>query len=123
MLSLRPGKTQTPPALIETTNPALQRHGLSITHDRRHGVYIATFPSSHTILVVSDTNGEIVKRLDTAALGLLYPSGLALHPDEDCYYVAGAHGPVMAFSRTTHEILPSNEFDVALHRHSHIVIG
>ena len=123
MLSVRLGHQGVPPEMIEADNPALMRQGLSILHEPRHGQFIASFPSAHCLIICDDADGSIVRIVDTRALGLEYPCGVALAPDGAHYLVAGSFGPIRAFETGTHRHLPEKDLDMALHRHSHIKIS
>ena len=99
---------------------AFMRHGLSIRHDQDHGEVLATFPSTHSLMVIDDTTGEVRQRIDTAALGLDYPCGLSLIPDSPFYAVSGYWKNLFIFRRATHEPVRELCHYASFFGHSHM---
>jgi hypothetical protein len=83
----------------------LMRHGLSIKYDERHDQAIASFPSSHQLMVFDGASGDIARRIDTQRLGLRYPCGITLLPDGQHYAVAGYWENLFVFERGSHRLV------------------
>lgn len=96
------------------------RHGLSIRHDADHGEVLATFPSTHSLMIMDDSTGEIRQRIDTAALGLDYPCGLSLIPGSPFYAVSGYWKNLFIFRRGTHEPVRELCHYASFFGHSHM---
>ena len=75
----------------------LMRHGLSIRYDERHDEAIATYPSTHHVMVFDGATGAVSKQIDTRTVGLRYPVGVTFLPDGKHYAVTG-HWENMLFS-------------------------
>lgn len=99
------------------------RHGLSVEHDPVAAEFLATFPSSHRLMVFDAATGDLRHEIDTAALGLPYPCGLALLPDGETYAVAGYLRDVLVFRRGDHRPLRRLTRRAALQGHSHMTAG
>lgn len=99
------------------------RHGLSVEFDPVGGEFIATYPSSHRLMVFDAATGRVRREVDTARLGLPYPCGLALMPDGLTYAVAGYGQDVMLFRRGTHQPLDRLPRRVRLFGHSHMTVA
>jgi hypothetical protein len=69
--------------------PELARHGLSLGYDSVSDAILMSFPGSHTVAVFDGATGATRKIIDTAALGLRWPCGLAQTPDRKQWLVAG----------------------------------
>jgi len=111
------------PAFSELGDEKLRRHmrhGLSIRYDADHGEVLATFPSTHSLMVIDDDTGEIRQRIDTAALGLDYPCGLSLIPDSPFYAVSGYWKNLFIFRRGTHEPVRELCHYASFFGHSHM---
>ena len=83
----------------------LMRHGLSIKYDERHDEAIASYPSSHQLMVFDGASGEVSKRIDTSRLGLRYPCGITMLPDGQHYAVAGYWENLFVFERGSHRLV------------------
>ena len=83
----------------------LMRHGLSIRYDDRHDQVLASFPSSHQLMIFDGATGGLVKRLDTRTAGLRYPCGITLLPDGSHYAVTGYWENMFVFERGSHRIV------------------
>lgn len=99
------------------------RQGLSVAYDPARETFLATYPSTHTLLVTGARGKGRTRMIDLAALGLRYPCGLALDHRAGRYFVAGAFGPVMAFSLEDHQPFPELTIPLRLGRHSHIILA
>lgn len=105
-------------ALAGHLPPGQLRHGLSVEYDPEHDEFLATFPSSHRVLVVSGA-GRLRRSIDTRPLGLRHPSGLALLAN-GAYAVAGYREGVLVLARGTHRPLRALGAQIRLHGHSHM---
>jgi hypothetical protein len=99
---------------------ALMRHGLSIRYDARHDEAIATYPSTHQIMVFDGATGKLANRLDTRTVGLRYPSGLTMLPDGRHYAVAGFWENLFVFERGSHRLVRELCLYPMFFGHSHI---
>lgn len=99
------------------------RHGLSVEHEPTAEEFLATFPSSHRLMVFDAATGRLRRQIDTAALGLPYPCGLALLPDGETYAVAGYWQDVLIFRRGSHRPLRRLTRPAPLYGHSHMTAG
>jgi hypothetical protein len=102
------------------TEPDHLRHGLSVEYDPAADEFIATFPSSHRLMVFDARSGDLRQDIDTARLGLQYPCGLALLADGQTYAVAGYWQDVMLFQRGSHRPLRRLTRHPVLYGHSHM---
>lgn len=69
------------------------RHGLSIRYDDRHDEVIASYPTTHHVMVFDGVIGAVSRRYDTRTAGLRYPCGVTFLPD-------GAPTPLPVTGRT-----------------------
>lgn len=99
---------------------ARMRQGLSIVHDPAHGQVIATFASSHRVLVFDDASGRVAARTDTAAQGLRHPAGVTLLPDGRHYAVTGYWENLFVYERGRHRLVPDLSLAATFFGHSHI---
>jgi hypothetical protein len=83
----------------------LMQHGLSIRYDERHDQVLASYPSSHQLMVFDGASGGMVKRLDTRSQGLRYPCGIAMLPDGRHYAVTGYWENMFVFERGSHRLV------------------
>ena len=83
----------------------LMRHGLSIRYDERHDEAIATYPSSHQLMLFDGATGAVAKRFDTSKIGLRYPCGITLLPDGRHYAVTGYWENMFVFELGTHRLV------------------
>jgi hypothetical protein len=108
-----------PPELRE-----MMRHGLSIRFDPEADEAIATFPTSHAILVYDGATGAVKRATDTRGFGMDWPAGLVLLPDGAHYAVTGHDRGLWVFARGSHELRADLSLpDVELHGHSHSAAG
>jgi hypothetical protein len=105
--------------LAEAEPQAHLRHGLSVEHDSVHDQFIASFPSSHRVLVFS-ADGAVLHAIDTRALGLEFPSGVALLPGTELYAVAGYWRGLQLMRRGSHRPERRLATHVAFRGHSHM---
>lgn len=96
-----PGRTRAA-TLAPDEDPAHLRHGLSVEYEPEHDEFIASFPSSHRLIVFSGRDGRVRRSIDTRALGLDYPCGVTLLPGRDHYAVAGYWQGLHLFERGSH---------------------
>lgn len=104
----------------DATVADLMRHGLSVKYDADHAEVIATFPSAQRVMVFDAETGALKRAIDTAALGLRYPCGLALLPDGVHYAVTGYWQGLFVFTRGAHEVQRELCHYPMLFGHSHI---
>jgi hypothetical protein len=104
--------------LAASLPPDQLRHGLSVEYDPTQGEFLATFPSSHRLLIFAAT-GRLRRTIDTRALGLRHPCGLALL-DDGTYAVAGYRQGVLVLTRGSHQPVRHLATDTPLHGHSHM---
>ena len=83
----------------------LMRHGLSIRYDERHDEAIATYPTTHHVMVFDGATGAVSKQLDTRTMGLRYPAGVTFLPDGKHYAVTGHWENMFVFERGTHRLV------------------
>lgn len=83
----------------------LMQHGLSIRYDERHDQVLASFPSSHQLMIFDGATGGMVRRFDTRIVGLRYPCGITLLPDGSHYAVTGYWENMFVFERGSHRIV------------------
>ncbi len=99
---------------------ALMRHGLSIRYDSRHDEAIASYPTTHQLMVFDGASGRLVKRHDTRTIGLRYPCGVTFLPDGAHYAVTGYWENLMVFERGTHRLVRDLCLYPLFFGHSHI---
>lgn len=107
---------------IKGMNSLLTRHGLSIIYEPNHNEILATYPSSHTLMIVDASSGQLKHQIRTDHLGLRFPCGLALHPDKKHYIVTGHWRDMYVFERGKHIVNREACQYVSLFGHSHIVV-
>ncbi len=98
----------------------LMRHGLSIRYDERHDQAIASYPSSHQLMVFDGASGDIVKRFDTRTVGMRFPCGIAFLPDGEHYAVTGYWENLYVFERGSHRLARDLCLYPLFFGHSHI---
>jgi hypothetical protein len=98
----------------------LMRHGLSIKYDTRHDEAIATYPSSHQLMIFDGASGAIARRIDTRRSGLRYPCGIAFLPDGKHYAVTGYWENLFVYERGTHRLVRELCLYPLFFGHSHI---
>ena len=103
------------------TEQNLMRHGLSIEYDDTHDEVIASYPSTHTVLVFDAATGEVKNRVDCEPIGLRYPCGIALLPGQNYYVVAGCLRNLYVFERGSHKLMRELCHYPLNFGHSHIV--
>ncbi len=83
----------------------LMRHGLSIRYDDKHDEAIATYPTTHHVMVFDGATGAVSNSLDTRTVGLRYPAGVTFLPDGRHYAVTGHWENMFVFERGTHRLV------------------
>lgn len=118
--TLKIARGAAPRAMTGKGSGPRQRHGLSIAYDATHDQAIATFPTTHRLIVFDGRSGETLREIDTARLGLRYPCGVALLPDGVHYAVAGYWENLFVFERATHRLARDLCLYPTFFGHSHI---
>ncbi len=98
----------------------LMRHGLSIRYDERHDEAIATYPTTHRVMVFDGASGAVSNMLDTRTVGLRYPAGVTFLPDGQHYCVTGHWENLFVFERGTHRLVRDLCLYPVFFGHSHI---
>ncbi|HEY6633331.1 MAG TPA: DUF1513 domain-containing protein [Rhizobiaceae bacterium] len=98
----------------------LMRHGLSIRYDDRHDEAIATYPTTHHVIVFDGATGAVSNVLDTSSVGLRYPAGVTFLPDGKHYAVTGHWENMFVFERGTHRLVRELCLYPVFFGHSHI---
>ena len=98
----------------------LMRHGLSIRYDERHDEAIATYPTTHHVMVFDGATGAVSKQIDTRTMGLRYPAGVTFLPDGKHYAVTGHWENMFVFERGTHRLVRELCLYPLFFGHSHI---
>jgi DNA-binding beta-propeller fold protein YncE len=98
----------------------VMRHGLSIRYDERHDEAIATYPSTHHVMVFDGATGAVSNSLDTRTVGLRYPVGVTFLPDGKHYAVTGHWENMFVFERGTHRLVRELCLYPVFFGHSHI---
>jgi hypothetical protein len=98
----------------------LMRHGLSIRYDDRHDEAIATYPTTHRVMVFDGATGAVSKVIDTRTMGLRYPAGITFLPDGRHYAVTGHWENMFVFERGTHRLVRDLCLYPVFFGHSHI---
>ncbi|MEQ1942523.1 DUF1513 domain-containing protein [Mesorhizobium sp. VNQ89] len=98
----------------------LMRHGLSIRYDDKHDEAIATYPTTHHVLVFDGATGAVSNILDTSTGGLRYPAGVTFLPDGKHYCVTGHWENLLVFERGTHRLVRDLCLYPVFFGHSHI---
>jgi hypothetical protein len=83
----------------------LMRHGLSIRYDERHDQVLASYPTTHQLMIFDGATGAIVERVDTRIFGMRYPCGITLLPDGVHYAVTGHWENLFVFERGSHRLV------------------
>lgn len=107
---------------LMTDQVSMARQGLSMVYDDRHDEVLATFPSSHCVVVFNGASGNLTKLIHTDALGLKWPCGLALSPDGSFYCVSGYWNGLLTLATSNHQV-QSMVSGPQWWGHSHTVIG
>ena len=97
------------------------RQGLSIVCDLERQEFIATFPSSHSIIVFDAKNAKVLRHIDTRSQGLLYPCGIAFLSDGKHYAVTGYSRGLHVYERGSHQMMKQAGLACDFFGHSHIV--
>jgi hypothetical protein len=97
-------KGKQPRRMGSRADTAQMRHGLSIRYDARNDQVIATYPSSHRLMVFDGASGEVLHSLDTRKMGMRFPCGVTLLPDGAHYAVTGYWENLFVFERGTHKL-------------------
>lgn len=98
----------------------LMRHGLSIRYDEKHDEAIATYPTTHHVMVFDGATGAVSNVLDTRTIGLRYPAGVTFLPDGQHYCVTGHWENLFVFERGTHRLVRDLCLYPVFFGHSHI---
>ena len=98
----------------------LMRHGLSIQYDGLHRQVIASYPSTHRVIVFDADAGDAIEIIDTSAMGLRYPCGVTFLPDGRHYAVAGYWENLFVFERQSHRLVRDLCLYPVFFGHSHI---
>ena len=98
----------------------LMRHGLSIRYDDKHDEAIATYPTTHHVMVFDGATGTVSNVLDTRTVGLRYPAGVTFLPDGKHYCVTGHWENLFVFERGTHRLVRDLCLYPVFFGHSHI---
>ena len=106
--------------LADRVPEAHLRQGLSVEYDAQNDEFIASYPSSHRLMVFSGRSGRLRHSLDTRTLGLEYPRGIAMLPDGTHYAVAGFWENLHIFERGTHRHQKALGHKAMLYGHSHM---
>lgn len=96
------------------------RHGLSIRYDEVHDEAIASYPSTHQLMVFDGASGALSKRFDLRTVGLRYPCGVTFLPDGKHYAVTGFWENMFVFERGTHRLVRELCLYPMFFGHSHI---
>ncbi|WP_420409060.1 DUF1513 domain-containing protein [Hoeflea sp.] len=99
---------------------ALMRHGLSIHYDGLHDQVIASYPSTHRVMVFDPVSNELLEIIDTSTMGLRYPCGVTFLPDGKHYAVTGYWENLFVFERGTHRLVRDLCLYPLFFGHSHI---
>lgn len=118
--TLKLASGEAPQVMGNAGQRAAMRHGLSIAYDDRFDQAIATFPSSHHVMVFDGASGRVVHDLDSSTTGLRYPCGVTLLPDGKHYAVAGYWENLYVFERGTHKLVRDLCLYPVFFGHSHI---
>jgi DNA-binding beta-propeller fold protein YncE len=98
----------------------LMRHGLSIRYDELHDEAIATYPTTHRVMVFDGATGAVSNVLDTRSVGMRYPAGVTFLPDGRHYAVTGHWENMFVFERGTHRLVRELCLYPVFFGHSHI---
>jgi predicted secreted protein len=96
------------------------RHGLSIRYDEVHDEAIASYPSTHQLMVFDGASGQLSKRFDLRTVGMRYPCGVTFLPDGKHYAVTGFWENMFVFERGTHRLVRELCLYPLFFGHSHI---
>ena len=66
---------------------------------------LASYPSSHQLMIFDGPTGGILERLDTRTVGMRYPCGITLLPDGAHYAVTGHWENMFVFERGSHRLV------------------
>ncbi len=118
--TLKLGHGRKPQAMGGEAATHEMRHGLSITYDPQTDQAIATYPSTHQVMVFDGASGALAHKIDTRPLGLDYPCGVTLLPDGKHYAIAGYWRNLFVFERGTHRLVRERCLYPVFYGHSHI---
>ncbi|RGP37711.1 DUF1513 domain-containing protein [Pseudotabrizicola alkalilacus] len=118
--TLKIAKGQRPKPMGTAVHTADMRHGLSISYDPQHDQAIATYPSSHRVMVFDGASGAVLHDVDTTASGLRYPCGVTLLPDGLHYAVTGYWENLFVYRRGSHQLVRELCLYPVFFGHSHI---
>jgi hypothetical protein len=109
-----------PVAMGDEAATRLMQHGLSIKYDAKHHQVIASYPTTHRVMVFDASEGALLQIIDTSSMGLRYPCGVTLLPDESHYAVTGFWENLFVFERGTHRLVRDLCLYPMFFGHSHI---
>lgn len=118
--TLKLAKGRSPRDLATPAATAQMRHGLSIAYDAMADEVIATYPSSHRVMVFDGGSGALIRNTDMRSLGLRYPCGVTLLPDGRHYAITGYRENLFVFERKSHRLNREMCLYPTFYGHSHI---
>lgn len=118
--TLKLAKGKPPRRMGSRSDTAKMRHGLSIRYDARNDQAIATYPSSHQLMVFDGASGEVLHAFDTRNMGMRFPCGVTLLPDGVHYAVTGYWENLFVFERGSHRLNREACLYPTFFGHSHI---
>jgi hypothetical protein len=98
----------------------VMRHGLSIRYDGKYDEAIATYPSSHHVIVFDGASGAVSRRYNSTRDGLRFPCGITFLPDGKHYAVTGYWENMFVYERGTHRLVRELCLYPLFFGHSHI---
>jgi len=117
-LKMATGKS--PRRMGSRRDTAEMRHGLSIRYDPKNDQVIASYPSSHRLMIFDGSSGDVLQSFDTRKTGLRFPCGITLLPDGVHYAVTGYWENLFVFERGSHRLNPEACLYPTFFGHSHI---
>ena len=88
--------------IIKLSDPMDQRQGQSMLYDPQYDEFIITYTSSHRIAVIDARNSAVKRVIETDHLGIHYPRGIQLLPDDTHYAISGSWRNIKLFKRGSH---------------------
>jgi hypothetical protein len=110
--------------VVKLSNPMDQRQGQSMLYDPQYDEFIITYTSSHRIAVVDAQNSVVKRVIKTDQLGIQYPRGIQLLPNNTHYAISGSWRNIRLFSRGSHlpvETKDGNRYET-FYGHSHMSV-
>ncbi len=87
---------------IKLPDPMDQRQGQSMLYDPQYDEFIITYTSSHRIAVVDAQTSAVKRVIKTDHLGIYYPRGIQLLPDDTHYAISGSWRNIKLLRRGSH---------------------